>query len=166
MFQLPIILIATWLHIDPYAQSGFQTYGDIMQFLILFALIVLLILKDYIGILQLFLSSCIALGIMLLSKQLFIYLAKNSIDDTYLSISKRPATNDFSGFPSGHTTAAFVVAGFVCKRYGFRYGIFMLIVALFVGISRIYAEKHTSIQVICGGILGFCGAYFLSKKIA
>lgn len=150
MFALIIEIISHFLHIVPFGQSGFIDYGDIMQFFIFFILIFLITKKEWLYILQLFIVSVIGLGIMFFSKY-FLHTA-------FAKIAMRP-NGDFDGFPSGHTTAAFIAAGFLWARYGFRSGILGVIAASFVGLSRIYAMRHTWLQVLCGAILGFFIAY-------
>lgn len=73
---------------------------------------------------------------------------------------------DYS-FPSGHTMAAFASAGalFFTEK---RFGIAALILAVLMGISRLYFYVHFPTDVLAGMILGFlCGAagVYLMKKI-
>ena len=151
---------------NPFIQNGIVTYGDIMQFMILYCLVALLCVRDFRGALQLILASSIALCIMLISKKIFVYIAR-FYKDSIAIISQRPDSIDFDGFPSGHTTAAFVVVGFMCAKYGFRnlFSILCIALAICVGLSRVYAMRHTWLQVICGAILGFLVGYFVVKKI-
>lgn len=59
---------------------------------------------------------------------------------------------DFS-FPSGHTTSSFAAA--VTIFYYYKYlGIFLIIIALLIGFSRIYHFVHHPSDVIIGIILG------------
>ncbi len=162
MFKLSIDIVSIFLEKEVFIQNGFITYGDTMQFGIIFALIFLLCFKDFLGIKYLLLSSLIGLGVMLLSKNL---LRKTNID-FLLSISKRPITEEYNGFPSGHTTSIFIVAGFAWKRYGYTLGILVCTIGIFVGISRIYAMRHTILQVIAGALLGFFSGYIIAKKRA
>ena len=80
-----------------------------------------------------------------------------------LSFAKRPTKDSYEAFPSGHTASAFAAVGFVAKRYGYKLGIPALIVAVAFGESRILLEKHTILQVICGGILGFLLSFFCAS---
>ncbi|RDU64952.1 hypothetical protein CQA53_07300 [Helicobacter didelphidarum] len=170
MFVLPIKLLGEFLHIDMFVQNGITTYGDLMQFFALFVLLLLIILKDMTGILQLALSAIVGLGIMLFSKHILPYFSNifqnnECLGGIIASVAQRPdAINDFDGFPSGHTTAAFIATGFVSKRYGWKYGIVAITLAILVGLSRLYALRHTTTQVICGALLGFFVAYCITKK--
>ncbi|WP_299495873.1 phosphatase PAP2 family protein [uncultured Shewanella sp.] len=63
-------------------------------------------------------------------------------------------------FPSGHTAAAFVFAGSVylaCRHRGVKAG--LLIMAGFVGISRIIVGAHWPTDVAMGAIIGLGSAY-------
>ena len=73
---------------------------------------------------------------------------------------------DYS-FPSGHTMASFAAAGalFFTER---RFGIAALVLAVLMGISRLYFYVHFPTDVLAGMILGFlCGTagVILMKKI-
>ncbi|MWV63028.1 phosphatase PAP2 family protein [Helicobacter saguini] len=165
MFVLPIEIISFFLNLKPFSQSGVATYGDIMQFFIFFILIFLIIKKDKLGILQLFISSIIALGIMLLLKHYFSTTLR-FYHENIARISQRPdVLSDFDGFPSGHTTAAFIACGFIWAKFGVKFGLIAFIFAAFVGLSRIYVMRHTTLQVICGAILGFFTAFIVVKKL-
>lgn len=64
-----------------------------------------------------------------------------------------------SSFPSGHTCAAFTVAGvifFCCSR---KIGIPALIFASFVGISRLYLGVHFLTDVLGGAMIGIIVSY-------
>lgn len=75
------------------------------------------------------------------------------------------APHDYS-FPSGHTAASFAAAGALMfmKAKG---RIPALILALVIGLSRLYLYVHYPSDVVCGAILGlicgFLGAYFARK---
>ena len=86
------------------------------------------------------------------------YLLKYSID------KERPNGHCCESFPSGHTTAAFSGAMFVQKKYGLKYGIPSLILASFVGYSRVYADKHYWEDVFVGASIGIIGNMVFTKK--
>lgn len=66
-----------------------------------------------------------------------------------LLIDKHP---EFS-FPSGHTSASFAVAWmiFMNKR---RLGVYMLVIATLMGLSRLYLFMHYPTDVIGGAVVG------------
>ena len=86
------------------------------------------------------------------------YLLKYTID------KERPNGHDSNSFPSGHTTAAFSGAMFIQKKYGFKYGIPSLLLASFVGYSRVYANKHFWEDVAVGASIGIIGSMVFTKK--
>ncbi len=76
---------------------------------------------------------------------------------------KRPHGGPWS-FPSAHTSVSFQAAAFIQKRYGWNYGIFAYLAALFVGFSRVYAEKHYIEDVAAGALLGIGCSYLWTRK--
>ncbi len=58
-----------------------------------------------------------------------------------------------SSFPSAHAVGAAAVAVLVSKRHG-RLGILAWIVALWIGLSRIYLGRHYPTDVVSGYLLG------------
>ncbi len=68
-------------------------------------------------------------------------------------------SNDNS-FPSGHTSTVFHSAGYIHRRYGFKYSIPAYALAGFTAASRIDSNKHDILDVFAGAIIGL-GANFL-----
>ena len=61
---------------------------------------------------------------------------------------------EHNSFPSGHTTTIFVLAGLCClQRLDNRLKFMVLILAIFVGLSRIACGVHWPVDVL-GGMLG------------
>ena len=71
------------------------------------------------------------------------------------SVNKpRPDNSNDNAFPSGHTSVAFHSAGYIHRRYGFKYSIPAYALAGFTGASRIDSKKHDIIDVIAGAAIG------------
>lgn len=64
---------------------------------------------------------------------------------------------DFS-FPSGHTSCAFAVAFVIYALLPKRYSIPALLVAAFVGLSRLYLGVHYPTDVLAGVLIGLGAA--------
>jgi hypothetical protein len=72
-----------------------------------------------------------------------------------LSINKpRPDMSNDNSFPSGHTSTVFHSAGYVHRRYGFKYAIPSYALAGFTAASRIDSNKHDILDVIAGAAIG------------
>lgn len=136
--------------------------GDIAQFLPAATLAYTAILRDFAGFKQQVIGWAAVVASTYAIKYSLHFLAPSS--STIQSLSKRPDNDGkFEGFPSGHSSSAFAAAGFMQKRYGVRLGLPTAIVASFVGFSRIHADRHTLMQVICGGLLGFFISFFCAR---
>lgn len=61
---------------------------------------------------------------------------------------------------SGHTSKAFTVAGFIHKSYGWKYSIPACIGAVFVGYSRVKADKHFVEDVVAGAAIGILSSFY------
>jgi membrane-associated phospholipid phosphatase len=64
------------------------------------------------------------------------YLLKNVIRE------QRPDKSDFHSFPSDTAAVGFAPAQFLWDRYGWQYGVPAYVAAIFVGYSRVEAQKH------------------------
>tara|TARA_R110002020_G_scaffold182635_6_gene378288 strand:- start:3054 stop:3641 length:588 start_codon:yes stop_codon:yes gene_type:complete len=67
---------------------------------------------------------------------------------------QRPDMSNDNAFPSGHTSTVFHSAGFVHRRYGFKYAIPSYALAGFTAASRIDSKKHDILDVIAGVVIG------------
>lgn len=56
-------------------------------------------------------------------------------------------------FPSGHTSSAFVGAGFVHMRYGLKYAWPMYIAAGYVGFTRVDSNRHHQTDIAAGAAI-------------
>lgn len=120
-----------------------------------------LIIKDFIGLRQQAMGWVVVVGATYVIKY-GLYFAAPYVPNA-LNFAKRPKENSYEAFPSGHTSSAFAMAGFAFKRYGAKLGIPAFILASAIGESRIILEKHTILQVVCGGILGFLLSFFCAS---
>lgn len=77
--------------------------------------------------------------------------------------------SDFS-FPSGHTGSSFAVAVVLYKELPKKYGVPALLLASFIGLSRIYLGVHYPSDVMCGALFGsliaifVCGTFRILKE--
>lgn len=74
----------------------------------------------------------------------------------YAIDKERPDMSDNNAFPSGHTSVVFHSAGYVHRRYGFKYSIPSYLLAGFTAASRIDADKHDLLDVTVGAAIGLC----------
>jgi len=72
-----------------------------------------------------------------------------------LGVNKqRPDRSNDNSFPSGHTSTVFHSAGYVHRRYGFKYAIPSYALAGFTAASRIDSKKHDILDVLAGAAIG------------
>jgi membrane-associated phospholipid phosphatase len=55
---------------------------------------------------------------------------------------ERPDSSDDQSFPSGHAARAFAASTFVHRRYGLAYAAPLYAVSLWIGATRVNADKH------------------------
>jgi len=72
-----------------------------------------------------------------------------------MSINKtRPDQSNDNSFPSGHTSTVFHSAGYIHRRYGFKYSIPAYLLAGFTAASGIDSRKHDILDIIAGAAIG------------
>lgn len=149
---------------------SFKKYGDFFQ-LALPALCVVLPLyqKDFEKLKQLIFAILASTLITQLCKLAIPYLVAQHGMSEIFSFAQRPIDmTRFDGFPSGHTQGAFIGVAFAFAHFRTQWKVLFFCLALMVGISRIYSEYHTILQVICGALVGFFVSYlvimFLQKR--
>lgn len=139
-----------------------QTIGDILQFMPIVPASYALAIKDYKGLQEYAIGFGSTMGVVLATK-----LTLDAISKQYphnVKFAQRPDGSNFQGFPSGHTASAATAAGFMQKRYGWEWGLPLSILAGFTGFSRVYAKRHSTFQVVAGGMLGFTISYLSASK--
>lgn len=67
---------------------------------------------------------------------------------------QRPDHSGNDSFPSAHSAVAFAAAASMHRRYGWEVGIPATLVAAFVGVARVKADKHHWYDVVAGATLG------------
>ncbi|MDQ7003557.1 MAG: phosphatase PAP2 family protein [Ghiorsea sp.] len=150
MFRLIIIsfyLLLSFIN-SAKAASDIEVAGDTIQILIpSIAYATTLYLDDAQGESQMYKSFFSNLGIT--------YALKVGVNRT------RPNGGNYS-FPSGHTSASFQGASFIHVRYGLKYAIPAYVGAVFVGYSRVYADKHFTTDVVAGAAIGILSSFYFS----
>lgn len=72
-----------------------------------------------------------------------------------LGVNKqRPDKSNDNSFPSGHTSTVFHSAGYIHRRYGFKYSIPAYALAGFTAASRIDSKKHDILDILAGAAIG------------
>lgn len=78
----------------------------------------------------------------------------------------RPDRSNRKSFPSGHTSRSFAAAATLYNRNGKTIGIPAMIVASFVGVARVQADKHHWHDVGVGAALGLATGFLITSKKA
>lgn len=89
---------------------------------------------------------------------------KAVLDNDLLHFVQGVSVHTANSFPSGHTATAFVLFFLICHFFGRRMEgiIAMVMMAVLVGISRVYLAQHFLIDVACGALLGTLSAWLCS----
>ena len=77
---------------------------------------------------------------------------------------QRPDKSDDNSFPSGHTSVVFHSAGYVHRRYGFKYSIPAYVIAGFTAASRIDSKKHDILDIVAGAAIGLGSNLLFTTK--
>lgn len=146
-----------------------ELYGDVFRFMLIPLGAMWLIQKRFIPLRALLVSCVIIFGIAFGLKLSFNYAAHTFMDSAWVmkvvEIARRPINGEFKGFPSGHTASAFIAAALAWQYLGVRWGVYLIVLAGFVGYSRILNLWHTPLQVCAGAILGFFGTLLVLKAV-
>ena len=74
----------------------------------------------------------------------------------------RPTPSESFGFPSGHASTAFALAGALSQSFPGAAPFFYL-VAVLVGVARLYDRSHFVTDVIAGGFLGSATGFLIAR---
>jgi membrane-associated phospholipid phosphatase len=77
---------------------------------------------------------------------------------------ERPDESNDKSFPSGHTSSSFAAAATLHKRHGWEVGLPAHLVAAFVGVARVKADKHFVHDVIAGAVIGETAGWLLTSR--
>ena len=103
----------------------------------------------------------------MVANQIATEVLKRSLNNVSVGgarLGERPDGGD-KNFPSGHTSASFAGAWQIQKRYGIKYSTVPLVMASFVGYSRVDEKRHTVAGVLAGALVGIASAEFFTTKI-
>lgn len=92
-----------------------------------------------------------------LSSRIVTEALKFSID------KQRPDHSGDDSFPSGHTADSFMAATFINQRYGWHYGVPALVLASYVGYTRVASDKHHIEDVLVGAAIGSVAGWFFTQ---
>ncbi|MCX2716643.1 phosphatase PAP2 family protein [Helicobacter sp. MIT 21-1697] len=165
MCIIAVCAVGLWLY-EP------RLYSDVFRLMLLPLGLLWLVQKRYTLLKHFIFISVVILGIAFMCKYTFSFMANHYADSLWvehiIQIAKRPINGEFKGFPSGHTTAAFIAAAFALRYMGKKWGIFVIVLASMVGYARVLSLWHTPTQVCAGAIFGFIGSlvliHFINKK--
>ncbi|MDQ7085166.1 MAG: phosphatase PAP2 family protein [Sulfurovum sp.] len=146
-----ILIVLLLLYSNNYAKSNTELAGDILTLLIpSIGLGATLYTEDR--------NSSIEFLKAYGSTALVTHILKNTVK------KQRPNNaNSYTSFPSGHTSSAFSGASFIHRKYGIEYALPAYIGAIYTGYSRVKAEKHYTIDVIAGALVGIGFSWYFTS---
>jgi len=93
--------------------------------------------------------------------------AFNDVQIAGIRLGQRPGSeNSKHNMPSGHSSLASSGAVFVCRRYGWRWGLLLWPMVLAVMYARMALDAHTLAAVVMGAALGVLFTWRLSARSA
>ena len=135
------------------ARKGVKTSGDVLLVAMPLATFTgVIIEKDWTGLKQAAFTTATTLGAT--------YLLKYTVK------KQRPDGSDTHSVPSAHTSILFANAGFVQRRYGWKFGAPAYVLATYVGWSRTFGKKHDWWDVVTGAAIGAGSAYIFTRPFA
>ena len=102
------------------------------------------------------------------------YFERQNIKEKVVLVPDLQLNTGQTSFPSGHTSSAFALYGLLAAFYHYRkpqkyfIPILAVLVASFIGFSRIFLVQHFLIDVVAGSVLGLALAslgFFVFEKI-
>lgn len=99
----------------------------------------------------------------LLLSSVIVYIVKQVIQRVRPDILFNLLFMDEFSFPSGHTATAFVIATTMSYYTRRRNDIILFILAILVGLSRIYLQTHYFSDVLTGAIIGMTASVIVRK---
>lgn len=76
----------------------------------------------------------------------------------------RPDRSDRKSFPSGHASVSFAAAATLENRYGWEVGLPAHVLAAFVGVARVEADKHHWYDVTAGAAIGELSGLLITRR--
>lgn len=132
-----------------------EIIGSIIQIAIpMYVIVPILWKKDSEGAIQMLKFLAVILGVT--------WAFKLGLGQIFGINEMRPRGGNMS-FPSGHTAGAFSGAVFLSIRYGWKYALCTLPLAIFVGYTRIYSMAHWPSDVLASIVLCVVSGIFLVK---
>lgn len=78
---------------------------------------------------------------------------------------ERPDKSGDDSFPSGHASSSFAAAATLHRRYGWEAGLPAHVVATFVAVARVKADKHFVKDVIVGAAIGEASGWIFTRPV-
>lgn len=98
-----------------------------------------------------------------------VFFKENGIFENINTVDGVALYNAYTSFPSGHTMSAFALYGMIAFIIPKKYiGLFLIVIAIIIGTSRIYLVQHFVKDVVAGSIMGVLiamGIYYVQSLI-
>ena len=79
---------------------------------------------------------------------------------------KRPDGSNWHSFPSGHSAVSFASSTYICKRYGWKFGVPAYILSTYVAWGRCFSKQHYVWDCVVGAAIGTGSALIFTTKFA
>ena len=84
----------------------------------------------------------------------------------YAVREKRPDGSNWHSFPSGHTAVSFATSTYLCKRYGWKFGVPAYVLSTYVAWGRCFSKQHYVWDTVVGAAIGAGAALVFTTPFA
>lgn len=119
-----------------------------------------IVLRDKIGLVQL-----LYVGIANTAATQGTKFLLNDVSVDHVRLGQRPeGRRSVHNMPSGHSSMGSCAVYFLCRRYGWRFGLPLFVLLVLTMAARVMLNAHTISAVVAGALIGFATAAWFTSS--